>query len=481
MPTARSVLLFLTLFACTGEPATDFVGDTSAAPLKAGQAYRIISVNSQQSLDVVGISKNPGAGVQQYPYWQSANQIWNFVPRGDGSYQIVSLNSGLCLDVVNISAAANALVQQWTCWNTTGQAWNVLPTGDGSMELQNVNSGMALDVIGISQAPGAGVQQYPYWGSANQKWLIQPVDGNGNPIAGPPPAASPAGSSVGRTTGVLGDGADPSIVYWNGRYYLTMADFAQHVFVFSSNSLQNILHDRVDTWTWPGDATFHAEAPDLAVVTDPRDGQQKLGIYLSCDSPVPGSIRVLLTSNPGNGFEDLGTLANVNGYDAHFMYHPNGNKYLFWSTFSQLHIIMMDTPWSTIGGSSVISTAQAPWELGDGTALNEAPAHVISGNTLNLIYSANAWNRADYLCGRLTLPLDADPMDGGRWVKDLSGPAFAQANGIAGPGSGTFFSDGVGTWWAYGSVADLNTGYRVIRAQVIGFDGNGVVQLGVPH
>lgn len=60
----------------------------------------------------------------------------------------------------------------------------------------------------------------------------------------------------------------------------------------------------------------------------------------------------------------------------------------------------------------------------------------------------------------------------------MSGPAFAQANGIAGSGSGTFFSDGVGTWWAYGFVADLNTGYRVIRAQVVGFDGNGVLELG---
>ena len=478
----KASLVFATIL-MSAHPAAAGAALRSAPASQAlfpDKTYRIISVNSGLAVDVYGLSREPGAAVQQWSYWNSPNQQWRFVAAANNAYQIVSVNSGLCLDVVNISTQGGAAVQQWDCWNTPGQLWYVAPVDNGAYELKNMNSGQALDVVGQSQQGGARLQQWPYWGSANQKWLLQPVDNNGNPTGGVAPEATYPSAQPGLSTGILGDGADPSIAFWRGRYYLVMGDFARHVWVFSSNNLQNILHDQRDVWEW-NDDNFHAEAPDIAVVTDPRDGREKLAIYVSCDAPVPGTIRVLLTEDPKAGISDMGGLAGITGYDAHYIKHPNGNQYLSYSTFASIQLIAMQSPWATLGGPVAISTAQMPWELQNGTVLNEAPAHVIGKNTLNLIYSANAWHQPEYLSGRLTIPLDADPMNPSLWTKDKAGPIFEQNNGILGPGSGSFFNDGVNTWWSYGALTDPFSRRRVLRAQVVDFDDNGVVHLGVPH
>ena len=457
-------------------------GDAFAPPAKAAlrmdQAYRIMSVNSGLALDVWGVSQSPGAAVQQWGYWSSPNQEWTFQKNADGSYRIVSVNSGLCLDVVGISTAGGARLQQWTCWDSPNQYWNLVPADNGSFEIESVNSGMALDVIGVSTAPGALVQQWPYWGSPNQKWLIQPVDGQGNPTGGAAPDGSVQANQG--ATRRLGSGADPSITYFKGMYYLVQGDWGQHVIVFRSSNLNGLMSSEAFTYTNNVDAGFHAEAPDIAVVTDPRDGQQKLAIYITNALPYPGSIKVILTEDPAQGFEDMGFLANVSGYDAHYMVHPNGQQYLFYSNFASILIIPMSNPWTTSGGGVQISQAYLPWETQFQSGLNEAPAHVVSGNMLNLVYSANAWNDPAYLCGLITIDIGADPLNPANWIKHTDGPIFTSSNGHFGPGSGTFFNDGTATWFGYGSFPDPSNVNREIRAQTVNFAGDGTVQLGAP-
>ena len=159
---------------------------------------------------------------------------------------------------------------------------------------------------------------------------------------------------------------------------------------------------------------------------------------------------------------------------------------------SSISIIEMDTPWTTRGHPVEIFHVTEPWEKLNGSHLNEAPTHVVSGGTLNLVYSANWFCERHYLCGLVTASIDADPLHPGSWDKHTAGPVFTSANGHFGPGSGTFFNDGTATWFAYGSFTSKfldvqchNSAHpkvqREIQAQTVSFDGNGVVQLGSPQ
>ena len=114
---------------------------------------------------------------------------------------MVSANSGLCLDVVGVSKTPGALLQQWPCWGGSNQAWKVVDVGQGASQLVSVNSGLALDVVGVSTTQGAYMQQWPYWGGANQQWLIQSVDDQGNPTPSGASASSAGSSDDGASVG----------------------------------------------------------------------------------------------------------------------------------------------------------------------------------------------------------------------------------------------------------------------------------------
>ncbi|KAK9807092.1 hypothetical protein WJX73_003672 [Symbiochloris irregularis] len=284
-----------------------------------------------------------------------------------------------------------------------------------------------------------------------------------------------------QSTGRLGKGQDPGIVFFRGSYYLVQAAGGTFLTVFRSSDLQTLMTDEQFHWELTKELVDNVEAPDIDIITDPTDGSQKLGIYISRVRPFPGFIKVVVTDDPAEGFEDKGYLKGVSGYDAHYLEHPNGNAYLFYSDFATLQIIQMSDPWTTQGSNVTISRATLPWEMEDGyPPINEAPATVISGETLNLIYSANNWASVYYLCGRLTADVNSDPMDPSSWTKDTSGPVFKSANGLLGPGSGTFFTNGLQRWWAYGCFTDPSRVERHIRAQTVSFNSNEEVVLGEP-
>ena len=143
---------------------------------------------------------------------------------------------------------------------------------------------------------------------------------------------------------------------------------------------------------------------------------------------------------------------------------------------------MMASPWTTQGAPVTISWANLPWEnLQAGVSLNEAPAAIVSKNMVNLIYSTNSWNSPQYSCGLMTIPLGLDPLVATNWTKHTAGPVFQSGNGILGPGSGTFFKDGIALWWAYSSITPSNYNARFIQAQPVNFDRNGQIQLRTPQ
>ncbi len=158
-----------------------WLGIAASGGAKADSAYRLMSRNSNLTLDVYGLSTSDGGFVQQWPYWGGTNQRWYLRATDSGAYTVVNVNSGMCLDVSSVSHDPGAQVWQWGCTGAANQKWQFVPVDGGAYEMVSVNSGLALDVIGVSQDPGAKLQQWPYWGGANQQWLVQELDGSGNP------------------------------------------------------------------------------------------------------------------------------------------------------------------------------------------------------------------------------------------------------------------------------------------------------------
>jgi hypothetical protein len=361
--------------------------------------------------------------------------------------------------------------------------------GAGGQASGGVSNGDAASAAGGSAGTGgdhasggsAGTPSASAAGSSSATG----ASGNGG-MAGASPTAPPTPQQ----TGDMGRAEDPSTTFWKGKYYLTWGDWVGSVFIRRSSQVSTLLTDESFTWHL-GD--WNTEAPGIGVVRDPRDGHDKLAVYVTSAQPFPGTIRVFLSEDPGAacpgvGCEDMGTLANIAGYDAEYIAHPNGKQYIVFSTFAQLRIIELSDPWTTIGDPvQIAAVVPNSWEAGpDGVnGLNEAPTHVISGSTLNLVYSAHNWQGTGtdaYDDGLLTIPLSADPMDASKWTKRMDGPSFQGANGLNDPGSGSFATDGTTAWWIYGGYwGAVGDGPRHVRGQTVTFDAQGVVQLGTPR
>ncbi len=454
------------------------------APLEStfddGNAYTLTNAGSNKCIDDMNFGVNDGNPVIEYDCNQAGNQAYTFNfmgvdPSGAGYYEAINLNASKCLDVTGISTAPATPIQLFSCLGAGqhNQHWQVIGRGNGAYSLQARHSGQMLDLSGGNAANNTIIQQFPDNGAPAQRWQLKPTAGG---FKSPNPGYMQA-------LGDIGGGGDPGIAYWQGYFHYTMSGFAKSFSIARSQQLRTVLKADAGFFTWNDtvDSDFHAESPEPAVVTDPRNGQQKLAIYVTDALPYPGRVRVVLWSGPTGGFEDMGYLANVGGYDAHYMAHPNGRGYLLFSTFSQVQIIALANPWTTSGQATAITTATYPWELQENATINEAPTHVVSGNTINMVYTANWVDHATYQCGLATASVSADPMNPASWTKHVQGPIFAPANGLYGIGSGNFVSDGTNVWWSYQSVNNLASPVRRIHTQMAWFNANGVVQLGQPQ
>lgn len=134
-------------------------GISGTSEFKATSAYKC--------LDVVGVSANDGANIQQYNCSGSSNQ--KFTVEANGSYyRLKANNSGKCLGVVNSATNDGALLEQRTCGSNTSQNFILTSKGNSSFELKNANSGKCVDIQGGGYSDGQRAQLYNCQGSANQ-------------------------------------------------------------------------------------------------------------------------------------------------------------------------------------------------------------------------------------------------------------------------------------------------------------------------
>lgn len=178
--------------------------------------YRIVSMLDQQmSLDVYGGQSQPGSNVC---LWGYHNQLWRFIPCGDGTFLIES-NLGLYLDVemADCRNEANIIAYSWN--GDANQRWRldaltfsqafVADYGEAAYIPEDVyiirsamDSNMVVDAYNESTDYGTNIQLYSDHNGSNQRFsfvyegegwyrLLSAVDSNmcidvygGQPVAG---------------------------------------------------------------------------------------------------------------------------------------------------------------------------------------------------------------------------------------------------------------------------------------------------------
>jgi hypothetical protein len=143
-----------------GGTTTSTTGISGTSELKATSAYKC--------LDIIGVSGNDGAQVQQYSCnGTGTNQKFSIEAVGS-NYRLKANNSGKCLGVTNNASNDGALLEQRTCGSNNSQLFSLNSKGNGSFELKNVQSGKCVDMQSGGTADGQKAQIYACHGGANQ-------------------------------------------------------------------------------------------------------------------------------------------------------------------------------------------------------------------------------------------------------------------------------------------------------------------------
>ena len=147
------------------EGTTTSTTTTTTSAVSGSSEFKATS--GYKCLDVVGISGNDGAQIQQYSCGGGGNQ--RFTVEASGSaYRLKANHSGKCLGVVNNATNDGALLEQRSCGASNSQLFQLNSKGNGSFELKNVNSGKCVDIQGGGYSDGQRAQLYSCHGGANQ-------------------------------------------------------------------------------------------------------------------------------------------------------------------------------------------------------------------------------------------------------------------------------------------------------------------------
>jgi GH43 family beta-xylosidase len=157
-----------------------------------------------------------------------------------------------------------------------------------------------------------------------------------------------------------------------------------------------------------------------------------------------------------------------------------------------IRIVRLASPTQPSGPAPLIAEPQYPWEKGAGTSktypVNEGPTALYHAGRTFIVYSASDTASPAYCLGLLTLTGE-DPLDRRSWTKTPH-PVFdaSAANGIYGPGRGTFARSSDGPrkeqdWLLYAAkpTDDPTPAHRATRAQPFTWNPDGSPNFGVPQ
>lgn len=309
-----------------------------------------------------------------------------------------------------------------------------------------------------------------------------------------PPVHTKRQSSGGEFRNPLNQGADPTVVYFEGNYFLSRTQ-GDRLSLWKSPSLANLLtvepitiwqdtNTTRDTEIWaPGLAQFDEKwyiyytAASSAAPKEQRDSTHRLYVIESegNDPTGPWSFKAQIA--------DSGAYA-IDGEP----FTHDGVRYYAWTAPGrgfdggpqQIYMQKLANPWTTEG--PIIELPVGP---GTCPEVREGPTPLYRKGRTFLTYSSCDTGKPDYSIWGITIAEDADPMDPDSW-ENLPGPLFERNDeaGVWGPGHHFFFKspDGTEDWIAYhGKNTDVYTyDFRSTRAQKISWNANNYPELGRP-
>ncbi|PWV51901.1 family 43 glycosylhydrolase [Chitinophaga sp. S165] len=278
---------------------------------------------------------------------------------------------------------------------------------------------------------------------------------------------------------------DPWVIYIGGSYYYCGSDGGR-LWITRSATLQDILlQPKTYIFTPPGGMPYSSNlwAPELHY----RSGRWY--VYFAADDGNNANHRMFVLEGGANANNPLDGgytyKARLSATTDRWAidgspFDYNGQQYFIWSGWEgttnvsqYIYIARMSNPYTLSGERVEISRPDYAWEKVGTPAVNEGPTPLISGNTVNIIYSASGSWTNDYCLGRLTCT-NGNLMSKASWNKP-STAAFSRFGNVYGPGHASFVKspDNIQWWIVYHSANADGSGWdRRVMTQQFSWDGN---------
>lgn len=299
------------------------------------------------------------------------------------------------------------------------------------------------------------------------------------------PGHSKANISIQSFSGVFtnsqpGSSADPWVIRAGGFYWYCGSD-AGAIWIKKSTGLHNIVAQPATYIFWGNNNNYYSNniwAPELHY----RGGRWY--VYFAADDGYNINHRMYCLeggtdiNDPLNGTysykSKLSPTTDRWAIDGH-PFDFQGQSYFVWSGWEgttnvsqRLYIARMSNPYTLTGERVEISRPDYAWEQVGSPTVNEGPTTLISGGTVNIIYSASGSWTDSYCLGRISNhPGTTNLMTKASWGK-LPNPVFKSYGNIYGPGHASFTvsPDGIQPWIVYHSAVSSGAGWdRAINIQ----------------
>jgi beta-xylosidase len=265
---------------------------------------------------------------------------------------------------------------------------------------------------------------------------------------------------------IIDAGADPTVIRYEGKYYLypTLDNRGYNVFVS-----EDLVHWEKKPKCYT-DTRGGVWAPDVFC----DKANKKIYVYYTVDNPEGGKlIGVAEGTSPLGPFEDKGTLAK-HAIDAHLFKDSDGSLYLYYVNLKNGFKIMaqpMSSPLRAKGEAKEMIHPTESWERRAGE-VTEGPWMLKHKGTYYLMYSGSGAKGPDYGIGYAT---SKSPM--GPFIKYAGNPIAHRSKDIFGPGHHCVVEGPHGgLWMVYHQKSDDREDWnRFVALDPLWFDDAGVI------